>query len=119
MKTLALLVFVIAFLGRLIQGGTLPHLASKSRAWAFELSEPSSRNFQNRAEVRLPNGDVIGVWSILLHDGMIETISYNATDDGGFQRSVTYTPAGANVGQPQALTNFLSERFRKNAQSTS
>ncbi|XP_068230758.1 cuticle protein 8-like [Palaemon carinicauda] len=61
--------------------------------FAFEVADPPTNNFQNRAEVKLPNGDVFGSWSLLLPDGNIQTVTYNVTGNQGFQYSLVLTPA--------------------------
>ncbi|XP_068230748.1 cuticle protein 8-like [Palaemon carinicauda] len=61
--------------------------------FAYEVADPPTSNFQNRAEVKLPNGDVFGSWSLLLPDGNIQTVSYNVTGNQGFQYSLVLTPA--------------------------
>ncbi|XP_066943515.1 cuticle protein 21-like [Macrobrachium rosenbergii] len=60
--------------------------------FAFEISDPLTNNYQSRAEVKLPNGDVLGSWSLLLPDGNIQTVTYNVTGIQGFQYSVVLTP---------------------------
>ncbi|XP_068230759.1 uncharacterized protein [Palaemon carinicauda] len=60
--------------------------------FAFEVADPPTNNFQNRAEVKLPNGDVFGSWSLLLPDGNIQTVTYNVTGNQGLQYSLVLTP---------------------------
>ncbi|XP_064100090.1 uncharacterized protein LOC135211005 [Macrobrachium nipponense] len=62
--------------------------------FAFEVADPPTNNYQNRAEIKLPNGDVFGSWSLLRPDGNIQTVTYNVTGNLGFQYSIVLTPTG-------------------------
>ncbi|XP_066942644.1 cuticle protein 8-like [Macrobrachium rosenbergii] len=62
--------------------------------FAYEVADPPTNNYQNRAEIKLPNGDVFGSWSVLLPDGIIQTVTYNVTGNLGFQYSIVLTPVG-------------------------
>ncbi|XP_068230760.1 cuticle protein 8-like [Palaemon carinicauda] len=96
MKVLAMLMLAAAVLSSPLPQGThsdtlypiIPY------EFAFEVADPPTNNFQNRAEVKLPNGDVFGSWSLLLPDGNIQTVTYNVTGNQGFQYSIALIPSG-------------------------
>jgi len=52
--------------------------------YGYEIQDPESGNFQNKAEVKLPNGDVFGSYSVLMPDGYVYTTTYNITAANGY-----------------------------------
>ncbi|XP_066942647.1 cuticle protein 8-like [Macrobrachium rosenbergii] len=96
MKVLAMLMLAVAvFSAPLPQGtqsdGLLPIIPYE---FAYEVADPPTNNYQNRAEIKLPNGDVFGSWSLLRPDGIIQTVTYNVTGNQGLQYSTVLTPTG-------------------------
>merc|ERR1719391_1255629 len=53
-------------------------------SFAFEVSDPETNNYQNRAEIKQTSGDVFGSYSVLMPDGLVYTTKYNATKGGGY-----------------------------------
>lgn len=67
------------------------------------MADPITNNFHNRVEVKLPNGDVLGSWSVLLPDNIIQTVVYNVTGNQGFRYTITRVPAPTpNVAPPSS-----------------
>ncbi|ROT67164.1 uncharacterized protein [Penaeus vannamei] len=62
--------------------------------YGYEVADVATNNFQNRAEIKLPNGDVFGSYSWLMPTNEIFTLSYNVTGNLGFQYSINITPVG-------------------------
>ncbi|KAK7073551.1 hypothetical protein SK128_017188, partial [Halocaridina rubra] len=60
---------------------------------AYEISDPPSNNFQNKAEIKNANGDVFGSYSVLMPDNFIYTTTYNVTGLSGFVYNLVKTPA--------------------------
>ncbi|XP_069171027.1 uncharacterized protein [Procambarus clarkii] len=60
--------------------------------FGYEVADPETNNFQNRAEMKTTNGDVFGSYSLLLPTNEILTLSYNVTGDLGFQYSLVLSP---------------------------
>ncbi|KAK7072912.1 hypothetical protein SK128_024402 [Halocaridina rubra] len=54
---------------------------------SWEVSDPKTNNYQNWVEIKLPNGDVFGSYSVLLPNNEIHTTTYNVTGDKGYQQS--------------------------------
>ncbi|XP_064101007.1 uncharacterized protein LOC135211668 [Macrobrachium nipponense] len=97
MKVLALLMLVIVavFSAPSPQTGPSENLSPIiPYEFAYEVADPPTNNYQNRAEIKLPNGDVFGSWSLLRPDGIIQTVTYNVTGINGFQYSIALTPTG-------------------------
>ncbi|XP_042858707.1 uncharacterized protein LOC122244798 [Penaeus japonicus] len=63
--------------------------------YGYEIADAPTNNFQNRAEIKLPNGDVFGSYSWLMPTNEIFTLSYNVTGNLGFRYSTSITPVGA------------------------
>ncbi|XP_047498064.1 uncharacterized protein LOC125045054 [Penaeus chinensis] len=63
--------------------------------FGYEVADAATNNFQNRAEIKTPNGDVFGSYSWLMPTNEILTLSYNVTGTAGFQYSINITPVGA------------------------
>ncbi|XP_042226668.1 uncharacterized protein LOC121869382 [Homarus americanus] len=59
--------------------------------FGYEVSDAETNNYQNRAEIKLPNGDVFGSYSLLRPDNVIMTVTYNVTGDDGFRYSIVKT----------------------------
>jgi len=57
--------------------------------YAYEIQDPDTSNYQNKAEMKLPNGDVFGSYSVLMPDGFIYTTMYNITDAHGHVRHLS------------------------------
>merc|ERR1712212_202371 len=62
--------------------------------YGYEIADAATNNFQNRAEIKTPNGDVFGSYSYLMPTNEIFTMSYNVTGNLGFQYSINITPVG-------------------------
>ncbi|XP_042878207.1 uncharacterized protein LOC122257173 [Penaeus japonicus] len=62
--------------------------------FGYEIADAPTNNFQNRAEIKTPNGDVFGSWSWLMPTNEIFTLSYNVTGNLGFRYSISITPVG-------------------------
>ncbi|XP_068230746.1 cuticle protein 19.8-like [Palaemon carinicauda] len=62
-------------------------------SYAYEISDPATGNFQNKAEIKNANNDVFGSWSVLMPDNYIYTTSYNVTGLSGFLYNLVKTPA--------------------------
>nr|XP_053636090.1 uncharacterized protein LOC128691286 [Cherax quadricarinatus] len=63
--------------------------------FGYEVSDPETNNFHNRAEVKTASGDVFGSYSLLLPTNEVLTLTYNVTGDLGFQYSLVLTPVGS------------------------
>jgi len=61
--------------------------------YGYEIQDAASNNFQNKAEVKLSNGDVYGSYSVLMPDGYIYTTSYNSTNEDGYRATLVKTLA--------------------------
>ncbi|XP_066942757.1 cuticle protein 21-like [Macrobrachium rosenbergii] len=68
-------------------------------SYAYEISDPPTGNFQNKAEIKNANGDVFGSWSVLMPDNYIYTTSYNVTGLSGFLYNIVKT-----LANPAAVT---------------
>merc|ERR1712212_811919 len=62
--------------------------------YGYEIADAATNNFQNRAEIKTPNGDVFGSYSYLMPTNEIFTMSYNVTGNLGFQYSINIAPVG-------------------------
>lgn len=60
--------------------------------FGYEVADPETGNFQNRAELKQANGDVYGSYSLLQPNNQIMTVIYNVIGDRGFQYTITWTP---------------------------
>lgn len=60
--------------------------------FGYEVADPETGNFQNRAELKQSNGDVYGSYSYLLPTREILTVIYNVIGDQGFRYTMTRTP---------------------------
>ncbi|XP_066942645.1 cuticle protein 21-like [Macrobrachium rosenbergii] len=94
MKVLALLMLVIVAVFSAPSPQTENLFPIIPYEFAYEVADPPTNNYQNRAEIKLPNGDVFGSWSLLRPDGNIQTVTYNVTGIQGFQYSIVLTPTG-------------------------
>jgi len=71
--------------------------------FAYEVQDPESNNFYNRAEVKNEEGVVIGSYSVYMPDGLIYTTSYKATPDDGYTANLVISePEGSNVVEAQS-----------------
>ena len=61
--------------------------------YGYEVQDPETNNFQNKAEIKTPNGDVFGSYSVLMPDGYIYTTTYNITGDSGYVSRLIKTKA--------------------------
>lgn len=67
--------------------------------YGYEVQDPETNNFQNKAEIKTPNGDVYGSYSVLMPDGYIYTTTYNVTGNSGFVSRLVKTLAQRDDGQ--------------------
>merc|ERR1719320_1037117 len=72
----------------------------ESQEWAvipynygYEVQDPDTNNFQNKAEVKTADEDVYGSYSVLMPDGYIYTTTYNVTKGGGYVSRLVKTLA--------------------------
>jgi len=61
--------------------------------YGYEVQDPETNNFQNKAEVKTASGDVYGSYSVLMPDGYIYTTTYNVTRGGGYVSRLVKTLA--------------------------
>ncbi|XP_064100818.1 uncharacterized protein LOC135211439 [Macrobrachium nipponense] len=54
---------------------------------SWQVSDPEGNNFQNFFEIKLPNGDVYGSYSVLLPNNEIHTTTYNVTGNKGYRQT--------------------------------
>jgi len=66
--------------------------------FAYEVSDPESNNFYNRAEVKNEQGEVIGSYSVYMPDGLIYTTSYKAGPGIGYTANLVISePDSGNI----------------------
>ncbi|CAL4196196.1 unnamed protein product, partial [Meganyctiphanes norvegica] len=62
-------------------------------SYGYEVQDPLTNNYQNKAEIKTANGDVFGSYSVLMPDGYIYTTTYNSTLTTGFVSRLVKTLA--------------------------
>ncbi|KAA0183356.1 hypothetical protein HAZT_HAZT010224 [Hyalella azteca] len=65
--------------------------------YGYEVQDPETNNFQNKAEIKTSEGDVYGSYSVLMPDGYIYTTTYNVTGDSGYVSRLVKTLAQQEV----------------------
>merc|ERR1712106_244301 len=86
-------IFVLCLLGALVLGSPIPESNElvEPYSYAYEVRDPETNNFYNKAEVMTKTGDVIGSYSVLMPDGEIYTVTYNVIDDQGYNATLQIT----------------------------
>lgn len=95
MKVVASAVAVV-FVAALVCGSPLPQEQEYDIIpynYGYEVQDADTNNYQNKAEIMTPNGDVYGSYSVLMPDGYIYTTTYNVTGDSGFVSRLVKTLA--------------------------
>ncbi|KAF2355872.1 Insect cuticle protein [Trinorchestia longiramus] len=62
-------------------------------SYQYEVQDAVTGNYQNKAEMKAPNGDVYGSYSVLMPDGYIYTTTYNVTATTGYVANLVKTLA--------------------------
>ncbi|KAF2350230.1 Insect cuticle protein [Trinorchestia longiramus] len=72
--------------------------------YGYEVQDPETNNFQNKAEIKTSEGDVYGSYSVLMPDGYIYTTTYNVTGDSGFISRLVKTLAQVeDIPEPRII----------------
>lgn len=65
-------------------------------SYSYDVSDPLTYNFQNKAEIKTVTGDVFGSYSVLMPDNYIYTTTYNVTGNSGYIARLVKTLAQIN-----------------------
>lgn len=65
-------------------------------SYSYDVSDPPTYNFQNKAEIKTVTGDVFGSYSVLMPDNYIYTTTYNVTGNSGYIARLVKTLAQIN-----------------------
>lgn len=77
-------------------------------SYGYEINDPETRNFQNKAEIKTEAGDVYGSYSVLMPDNYIYTTTYNATALTGYVAHLVKTLANVVEATAAADVNALA-----------